>query len=131
VIPPISAITGGIGPLGPAEWSIGGLGPAGGAGASAVQAAGPTVAATAAQATQAVAPTGSASFGSVLTNAISSLDQTQATAASASQGLATGTLSDPTQAVTAVENASLSMDFASQITNKVVSDANTIFQTQM
>ena len=35
-----------------------------------------------------------------------------------SQGLATGTISDPTQAVTAVENASLAMDLASQVSRQ-------------
>jgi flagellar hook-basal body complex protein FliE len=99
------------------EWNLGGIGGLGSA-------------AQVAPATDAV-PTGSGSFGNVLTDAINSLDQTQTVADSAAQGLATGTLTDPTQAVTAVENASLDMDFASQITNKVVTDANTIFQTQM
>ena len=48
-----------------------------------------------------------------------------------SEGLATGQLSDPTQAITAVENASLSMDLAAQIRDKLVSAENTIFQTQV
>jgi flagellar hook-basal body complex protein FliE len=70
-------------------------------------------------------------FGGALSNAISSLEQTQANATNAAQGLATGQLSDPTQAVTAVENASLSMDLAAQIRDKLVSAENTIFQTQV
>jgi len=127
VIPAISAIGGGLGPLGASEWSLGGLGSAPG-----VTGANPAAGLAGTATTNAVsAPTGTQSFGSVLTNAISSLDQSQSTADSAAQGLATGALSDPTQAITAVENASLEMDFASQLTNKVVSDANTIFQTQM
>jgi flagellar hook-basal body complex protein FliE len=73
----------------------------------------------------------SSSFGGALTNAMNSLEQTQATATTAAQGLATGTLSDPTQAVTAVENASLSMDLASQIRDKLVTAENTIFATQV
>jgi flagellar hook-basal body complex protein FliE len=75
--------------------------------------------------------TGSASFGSQLTSAISSLDQSQQTASADAQGLATGTITDPTQAVTAVENASLTMDLASQIRDKLVSAENTIFSTQV
>jgi flagellar hook-basal body complex protein FliE len=74
---------------------------------------------------------GSASFGSQLTNAISSLDQSQQTATADSQGLATGTISDPTQAITSVENASLAMDLASQVRDKLVSAENTIFATQV
>jgi flagellar hook-basal body complex protein FliE len=72
-----------------------------------------------------------ASFGSELTNALGALDQTQQTATSAAQGLATGTVTDPNQAITAVENASLAMDLASQIQNKLVTATNTIFQTQV
>jgi flagellar hook-basal body complex protein FliE len=75
--------------------------------------------------------TGSGSFSSQLTGAINSLDQSQQTASADSQGLATGTISDPTQAVTAVENASLEMDLAAQIRDKLVTATNTIFQTQV
>jgi flagellar hook-basal body complex protein FliE len=49
----------------------------------------------------------------------------------AAQGLATGQLSDPTQAITAVENASLAMDLASQIRTKLVDATQNIFQTQV
>jgi flagellar hook-basal body complex protein FliE len=84
-----------------------------------------------AAATGATGATGSASFGSQLTSAISSLDQSQQTASADAQGLATGTITDPTQAVTAVENASLTMDLASQIRDKLVSAENTIFSTQV
>ena len=70
-------------------------------------------------------------FGSALQGAIGSLENAQTSASTAAQGLATGTISDPTQAVTAVENASLAMDMASQISNKLVTDVNTIFQTQI
>ena len=71
------------------------------------------------------------SFGAELTSALGSLDHTQAAAGQAAQGLATGTISDPTQAVTSVENASLAMDVAAQIQNKLVSAETTIFQTQV
>jgi flagellar hook-basal body complex protein FliE len=111
----IPAISAGIGPLGAGEWGVGSVGSIGA----------PDAAGTAA------AASGSQSFGGALTNAISSLEQTQASATSAAQGLATGTLTDPTQAVTAVENASLSMDLASQIRDKLVSAEGTIFNTQV
>jgi flagellar hook-basal body complex protein FliE len=77
------------------------------------------------------AKTGAASFGSALSSAIGSLDQTQNTASAAAQGLATGTISDPTSAVTAVENASLAMDVAAQIQNKLISAETTLFQLQV
>jgi flagellar hook-basal body complex protein FliE len=75
--------------------------------------------------------TGSASFGSALSSAVNSLEQTQNTASTAAQGLATGTISDPATAVTAVENASLTMDVASQIQNKLISAETTMFQLQV
>ncbi len=81
--------------------------------------------------TQSTGSTQSTSFGSALSGAIGSLEQTQNTASTAAQGLATGTISDPTQAVTSVENASLAMDIASQIRDKLVDAESTIFQTQV
>ena len=72
-----------------------------------------------------------ASFGSQLTSAIGSLDQSQNAAGTAASGLATGTATDPTQAITTVENASLAMDLASSIQSKLVTDATTLFSTQM
>jgi flagellar hook-basal body complex protein FliE len=119
VIPAISGAIG-IGPAHPAgEWNVGSLG--GGAG----------TAGTGAIDAPSGATSGSGSFGGALTNAIDSLDKTQATATQAAQGLATGTLTDPTQAVTAVENASLSMDLAAQIRDKLTTAESTIFQTQV
>jgi len=115
----ISAISAALGPLDPSEWSIGGIaggdpsGAAGGVGA--IGGSG----------------SGSGSFSGALSSALDSLQATQDTAASASQALATGTATDPTQAVTAVENASLAMDLASQIRTKLVDSVNTIFQTQV
>jgi flagellar hook-basal body complex protein FliE len=102
----------GIGPLGGSEWSVGGLG------------------------TSVPSPTaggggGGDSFGSALDNAIGSLNATQTNADQAAEQLATGKTTDPTKAVTAVENASLAMSYASQLRNTLVSDATTIFQTQM
>jgi flagellar hook-basal body complex protein FliE len=107
VIPPIS---GAIGPLGPAEWSVGSIG-----------GVGPDAAAGAANGT----------FSGALTGAINSLEGTQNVASTAATQLADGKATDPTKAVTAVENASLSMDLASQITSKLLTDLNTIYQTQV
>jgi flagellar hook-basal body complex protein FliE len=114
VIPPIS---GAIGPLGPAEWTI-----------NPITTAGAGIPAT--DATPA-ASNGGGGFGGALTNAIQSLEQTQNNATATSQALATGQLSDPTQAVAAIQNASLTMQFASQVRNKLDDAATTIFQTQM
>ena len=102
----------GVGPLGQSEWSIpgiSGLGSVTTGGTSSTGAAG--------------------SFGDALSNAISSLDATQVNAGNAAQQLATGQLSDPTTAITAVENASLSMDFASQVRNALDTDATTLMQS--
>jgi flagellar hook-basal body complex protein FliE len=74
---------------------------------------------------------GDGSFGSALTGAINSLEQTQVNATDASQQLATGQLTDPTQAITSVENASLAMDLASQVRTKLVNAVDTVFQTQV
>jgi flagellar hook-basal body complex protein FliE len=71
------------------------------------------------------------SFSSALTGAINSLDQSQSAASTAATQLADGQANDPTKAVTAVENASLSMDLASQISTKLISDLNTLYQTQV
>jgi flagellar hook-basal body complex protein FliE len=113
MIPPI-----GIGPLGAGEWSVGGVGGVGGAGANVNAGAG-------------TGATGGASFGDALTKAIGSLETTQSNATTAAQQLATGQLTDPTQAVTAVENAALSMQYASQIRNQIDTAATTLFQTQV
>lgn len=107
----IPAISAALGPLNPSEWSIGGLG----------SVTDPSSAASA----------GSGSFSGALSNAIDSLQATQSNATTAASQLATGQATDPTQAVTAVENASLAMDLASQIRTKLVDATNTIFQTQV
>jgi flagellar hook-basal body complex protein FliE len=114
----IPAISGALSSLGAGEWGVGSVGSLGaGAQTGAVGATG--------------TPSAGSSFGGALSSAIDSLDKTQSTATQAAQGLATGTLTDPTQAVTAVENASLSMDLAAQIRDKLTSAENTIFQTQV
>jgi flagellar hook-basal body complex protein FliE len=116
VIPPI---IGAIGPLGPAEWSV-------------TPIASPTAAAQGTADPNAVtgaAGSDSGGFGGALANAISSLEQGQANATTAAQQLATGQATDPTQAVMAVENASLEMQLASQIRTKLSEAATTIMQT--
>jgi flagellar hook-basal body complex protein FliE len=115
----IPAISGAIGPLGPSEWGVGSVGSVGSTPG-------------AVQDPNAIAGTGGDnSFSGTLTNAINSLEQTQVQGTSAAQGLATGQLSDPTQAITAVENASLAMDLASQIRTKLVEATQNVFQTQV
>ena len=111
----IPAISGAVGPLGPSEWSVGGVGGVGQSPAAGTNATGRT----------------DGSFGSALTGALNSLEATQANATTASQQLATGQLTDPTQAITSVENASLAMDLASQVRTKLADAVNTVFQTQM
>jgi flagellar hook-basal body complex protein FliE len=105
----------GIGPLGASEWSVGGLG----------------TSIPSAASTTGGGSSDSGSFGSALSGAISSLENTQATATTDAQQVATGQSTDPTQAITAVENASLSMDFASQIRNQLDTAATTLFETQL
>jgi flagellar hook-basal body complex protein FliE len=73
----------------------------------------------------------SGGFGEALTQAISSLDKTQQSAAGAAQALATGTASNPESAVVTVEDAQLAMQLASQIRTKAVEAAQQIFQTQV
>ena len=110
----IPAISSAIGPLGGSEWNIGSL-----AGSGATNSGG------------AGASGAAGTFGGALANALNSLEASQANATTAAQQLATGKSADPTQAITAVENASLSMDYAAQIRNQLTTAANTIFQTQV
>ena len=70
-------------------------------------------------------------FGGELTEAISSLEQTQESASSASQALAAGTVSNPESAVMTVEDAQLAMELASQLRTKATEAAQNIFQTQV
>jgi flagellar hook-basal body complex protein FliE len=70
-------------------------------------------------------------FGGELTEAISSLEKTQDSASSASQALATGTVSDPESAVVTVEDAQLAMELAGQIRTKATEAAQSIFNTQV
>jgi flagellar hook-basal body complex protein FliE len=108
----IPAISGAIGPLGSGEWSVGSVGSIGQNGTGATGATG-------------------GSFNDALTGAVNSLDQTQVNASNAATQLATGQLTDPTQAITSVENASMAMDLASQIRTKLADAVNEVFQTQV
>jgi flagellar hook-basal body complex protein FliE len=77
------------------------------------------------------APATGQGFGGMLSNAISSLEQTQTDAASASQSLVSGTATDPTQVVMSVERARLAMQMASQIRTKAVEAFTDVFHTQI
>ena len=70
-------------------------------------------------------------FGGMLSNALSSLGETQAKAAGAAESLANGTATDPTQVVMEVERAQLAMQLASQVRNKAVEAYQDIFHTQV
>lgn len=70
-------------------------------------------------------------FGSMLTNAIGDLEKTQNAAATQAQELATGQTNDISSVVTAVQEAQLSMQFASQVRNKAVEAYTEIFHTQI
>ena len=106
--PSISPIGGG------SEWSIGGVGGVGSptGGTPGTQGSGQ-------------------GFGGMLSNAISSLENTQTDAAQASQSLVNGTATDPTQVVMSVEKARLAMQLASQIRSKAVEAYTDIFHTQV
>jgi flagellar hook-basal body complex protein FliE len=102
---------------GGSESGLGGVAPAGG-----LESAGGIESAAAAEPT---------SFGGELTKAISSLEETQKSAAGAAQGLAMGTAADPESAVVTVEDAQLAMQLASQIRTKATEAAQSLFQTQV
>jgi flagellar hook-basal body complex protein FliE len=106
--PSITPIGGG------SEWSIGGVGGVGS----------PDQGTPGAQGS-------SQGFGGMLSNAISSLENTQTEAAQASQSLVNGTATDPTQVVMSVERARLAMQLASQIRSKAVEAYTDIFHTQV
>jgi flagellar hook-basal body complex protein FliE len=108
-IPPISNA---------AQWSVGRIGEIGGAGE----------AAKAAKAKE-VDPAGG--FGSMLTDAIGSLEKTQNAAAAQSQALATGQTQDLSSVITAVQEAQLSMELATQVRSKAVEAYSEIFHTQI
>jgi flagellar hook-basal body complex protein FliE len=71
------------------------------------------------------------SFGSMLTDQISNLNDLQNTAASQSQALATGQAQDVSQVVADVEKAALAMQLAVQVRNKAVDAYNELFRIQI
>ena len=79
------------------------------------------------------APAGDAKsgFGGMLSDSLKALEATQTDAAQASQDLATGEATDPTEVVMAVERAQLAMQLAGQIRTKAVEAAQDIFHTQV
>jgi flagellar hook-basal body complex protein FliE len=91
------------------EWSVGGADPA----------------------KQATQPDPTGGFGSMLSNAVGQLEHTQQAAAAQSQALATGKTQDVTSVVTAVQEASLSMQLAAQVRSKAVEAYSEIFHTQV
>jgi flagellar hook-basal body complex protein FliE len=74
-------------------------------------------------------PTGG--FGSMLSDAVGQLQQTQEAAAQQAQALATGQTQDVSSVVAAVQEASLSMQLAAQVRNKAVEAYTEIFHTQI
>lgn len=74
---------------------------------------------------------GGGDFGAMISQSLQSLQATQDQAAQASTDLATGKATDPTAVVMSVERAQLAMQLASQIRNKAVEAAQTLFQTQV
>lgn len=112
----IAPIAGALGPLGASEWTISPITSA----SAGIPQTSPTPGST----------NGGGGFGGALTNAIQSLEQTQNNASATAQALATGQLTDPTQAVAAIQNASLTMQLAAQVRNKLDDAATTIMQTQ-
>jgi flagellar hook-basal body complex protein FliE len=96
-----------------ADWQIGSVGPVDAPGADTA------------------APASGSGFGGVLANQIGQLDSLQQNAATASQQLATGQATDPSQTVMAIERAQLAMQLASQIRTKGVEALQDIFHTQV
>ncbi len=118
IVPPIGGLSGGLSAgqaealtQGPSSAQVEGLGQATGAAEGASGSSG--------------------GFGGELTEAISSLEQTQQAGDSAAQALATGNVKDPESAVVTVEDAQMAMELASQIRTKAAEAAQSIFQTQV
>ena len=100
--------------VGGADWQIGSIGSVDGPGAG-----------------TSAAPADGAGFGGMLSKQIGQLDALQRDAATASQQLATGQATDPSQTVMAIERAQLAMQLASQIRTKGVEAFQEIFHTQV
>jgi flagellar hook-basal body complex protein FliE len=116
---PLPPINSALGAGGGSEWGVGSVGSIGSIGQQGqVQQPGQ-------------AAGGGGGFGGMLSNAISSLDNSQVQAADASQSLVNGTATDPSQVVMAVERAQLAMQMASQVRTKAVEAYSDIFHTQV
>jgi flagellar hook-basal body complex protein FliE len=74
---------------------------------------------------------GGDSFAGLLGNALGKLDASQASATQASQDLATGKATDVSGVVMQVERASLELQLASQVRNKLVDAYNEIMRMQV
>lgn len=70
-------------------------------------------------------------FGSALSGVMNGLTRSQEDAAGAARALASGTATDPTAVVMAVERAQLTMQLATQIRTKAVESIQDIFHTQV
>lgn len=70
-------------------------------------------------------------FGTALSDAMGGLVRSQDQAAEAAQSLASGTATDPTAVVLAVERAQLTMHLATQLRTKAVESIQDIFHTQV
>jgi flagellar hook-basal body complex protein FliE len=95
------------------EWSVGKVG-------------GPEKSGAAAEAAD---PAGG--FGGMLSNAIDGLQKTQEAASTQATQLATGQTQDLSSVVTAVQEAQLSMELATQVRSKAVEAYTEIFHTQI
>jgi flagellar hook-basal body complex protein FliE len=95
------------------EWSVGNVG-------------GPEKSGGAAEAAD---PAGG--FGGMLSNAIDGLQKTQEAASTQATELATGQTQDLSSVVTAVQEAQLSMELATQVRSKAVEAYTEIFHTQI
>jgi flagellar hook-basal body complex protein FliE len=98
------------------EWSVGKVG-------------GPEKSGAAAEAAEAADPAGG--FGGMLSNAIDGLQKTQEAASTQATQLATGQTQDLSSVVTAVQEAQLSMELATQVRSKAVEAYTEIFHTQI
>ena len=70
-------------------------------------------------------------FGGMLSNAIDGLQKTQEAASTQATALATGQTQDLSSVVTAVQEAQLSMELATQVRSKAVEAYTEIFHTQI
>jgi flagellar hook-basal body complex protein FliE len=70
-------------------------------------------------------------FGGMLSNAIDGLQKTQQAASTQATELATGQTQDLSSVVTAVQEAQLSMELATQVRSKAVEAYTEIFHTQI